>query len=219
VVNLLVYLWASQLILVKNPAEFILCKRTLTVARKNWDSNPVRKDFHTSTGGSRLISGSSAAGLFSPLLGASLMTWTLHGAILSAFCVDMKTWWKGNRLNYTQLSRTVANQEQINVSLLQKIEMLEQEKVQERQHYRDLEQTMMILSQRVDALEQGNHQFRGPILPPQSNSGSINQLNLEIQAANPEEIQGNQELVPMEIEDDEPNHEENLETPDNESTV
>jgi hypothetical protein len=39
---------------------------------------------------------------------------------------------EGNKLNFSQLSRIVANQEQINVSLLQKIEMLEQEKVHER---------------------------------------------------------------------------------------
>jgi hypothetical protein len=31
------------------------------------------------------------------------------------------------------------------------------------------------------------------------------------------EIQGNQEIVPLEIEDDEPIHEKNLETPNNES--
>jgi hypothetical protein len=41
---------------------------------------------------------------------------------------------EGSRLNYTQLSRIVANQEQTNVFLLQKIEMLEKDKVQERKH-------------------------------------------------------------------------------------
>jgi hypothetical protein len=60
--------------------------------------------------------------------------------------------------------------------MLHKIEMLEQEKVQERQCHNDLEQVVRILSQWVDVLEHGSHQFRGLILLLQSNSGSINQL-------------------------------------------
>jgi len=69
------------------------------------------------------------------------------------------------------------------------------------------------------------------------NTVSINQFNLELQATNPKviiqgneelvpmeieefmTIQGNEKLVPMEIEDVKPRHKENQEIPNNESTL
>jgi hypothetical protein len=107
---------------------------------------------------------------------------------------------EGSRLNFTQVNSKVSDHDHIIMTLLQRIESLEQE----RQRNSGLEQTVVTLSQRVDALEHECQQFRALAMPQQSNSGSNNQLNAEPQLENPEETQGYQGMVPMEIEDNEP---------------
>jgi hypothetical protein len=122
---------------------------------------------------------------------------------------------EGSRLSFNQVDNKVSGHEQIIMTLLQRVETLEQE----RQRTNVLEQTVGTLLQRVDTLEHECQQLRAIAMPQQSNSGSNNQLATDPQTENPEETQGDREMVPMEIEDHEPNHGEFQETPDNESVV
>lgn len=122
---------------------------------------------------------------------------------------------KGSRVNFNQVIIKVSGIEQLIMALLQRIETLEQE----RQRTSALEQTVVALLQHVDTLEQECQQLIAMVMSQQSNSGSNNQLATEPQLDNPEETQGDQEMVPVEIEENVPSQGELQETPDNESVV
>jgi cob(I)alamin adenosyltransferase len=97
-------------------------------------------------------------------------------------------------LNFNQVDNKVSGHEQIIMTLLQRVENLEQE----RQRTNILEQTVGMLLQRVDTLEHECQQLRAIAMPQQSNSSSNNQLAQTLRR----DI-GNREMVLMKIEDNE----------------
>jgi len=76
-----------------------------------------------------------------------------------------------------------------------------------------------MLLQCVDTVEHEFQQLGSIAMPQHSNSCYNNQLATDPQKENPEETHGDWEMVPMEIEDNEPNHGEIHKTPDDESVI